>query len=107
MLYVPSATGTINAPGTLSFDYSYGGLTVHKTFHFDSSYVIDADVSVTQNGAPVAALLAWPSGLGDQTTLQQYAGATSHTRRTARPTRPRPRKWWAATRCTARTTTRA
>jgi YidC/Oxa1 family membrane protein insertase len=74
-LYVPSATGNVTAPGTLSFDYSYGGLTVDKTFHFDSSYVIDADVSVTQNGVPVAALLAWPSGLGDQTTLQQYAGA--------------------------------
>jgi len=75
-LYVPSATGSITAPGTLSFDYSYGGLTVHKIFHFDeSSYVIDADVLVTQNGAPVTALLAWPSGLGDQATLQQYAGA--------------------------------
>ena len=74
-LYVPSETGTMSVPGTLSFDYSYSGLTVHKSFHFDSSYVISADVSVTQNGAPVTALLAWPSGLGDQTTLQQYAGA--------------------------------
>jgi YidC/Oxa1 family membrane protein insertase len=76
VLYVPSTIGTITAPGTLSFDYSYGGLTVHKSFHFDSGYVIDADVSVTQNGAPVTALLAWPSGLGDQTTLQQYAAST-------------------------------
>jgi len=75
VLYVPSATGPFSVPGSLSFDYSYGGLTVHKTFHFDSSYVIGADVSVTQNGAPVSALLAWPSGLGDQTTLQGYAGA--------------------------------
>lgn len=74
-LYVPSTTGTITAPGTLSFDYSAGGLTVHKTFRFDSSYVIHADVSVTENGAPVSALLAWPSGLGDQSTLQEYAGA--------------------------------
>jgi YidC/Oxa1 family membrane protein insertase len=81
VLYVPSATGSVDAttPATLSFDYSYGGLTVRKTYHFDSSYVIGADVSVTQNGAPVTALLAWPSGLGDQTTLQQYAGATIET----------------------------
>jgi len=80
VMYVPSATGTITAPGTLSFDYSYGGLTVHKTFHFDAStYVIDADVSVTQDGAPVTALLAWPAGLGDQTTVQQYAGSTINT----------------------------
>ncbi|MGB9029596.1 MAG: membrane protein insertase YidC [Acidobacteriaceae bacterium] len=77
VLYVPSATGNVTAPGIVSFDYSYGGLTVHKTFHFDeSSYVIGADVSVTQNGVPATALLAWPSGLGDQTTLQQYAGAS-------------------------------
>jgi YidC/Oxa1 family membrane protein insertase len=75
-LYVPSATGTLTAPGTLSFDYSAGGLTVHKTFRFDSTYVLHADVSVTQNGAPVTALLAWPSGFGDQTSLPQYASGT-------------------------------
>ena len=79
VLYIPSAMGTMSAPGTLTFDYSYGGLTVRKSFHFDSTYVLSADVSVTQNGAPVAALLAWPSGLGDQTTLQQYAPATIDT----------------------------
>ncbi len=80
-LYVPSATGTIDAttPATLSFEYSYGGLTVHKSFHFDNTYVIGADVSVTQGGAPVTALLAWPSGLGDQANLQGYAAATIDT----------------------------
>jgi YidC/Oxa1 family membrane protein insertase len=75
-LYVPSATGTLHAPATLSFDYSAGGLTVHKTFSFDNSYVIHADVTVTQNGVPVAALLQWPAGLGDQMSLQEYAAAT-------------------------------
>ncbi len=74
-LYKPSATGVITAPGELSFDYSAGGLTVHKTFRFDSSYVIHADASVVQNGNPTTALLAWPSGLGDQNTPQGYAGA--------------------------------
>jgi YidC/Oxa1 family membrane protein insertase len=72
-LYVPSTTGSINAPGTLSFEYSAGGLDVHKTFTFDSSYVIHANVTVTQNGAPVTTLLSWPSGFGDQSTLPQYA----------------------------------
>jgi YidC/Oxa1 family membrane protein insertase len=72
-LYVPSATGPITAPGALSFDYSSGGLTVHKSFSFDSSYVIHASVTVTQNGTPVTASLAWPSGFGDQSTLPQYA----------------------------------
>lgn len=76
-LYVPSATGELNAPGTLSFEYSQGGITVHKTFSFDSSYVIHAKVSVTQNGAPVQALLSWPAGFGDQTTLPDYANSSS------------------------------
>jgi YidC/Oxa1 family membrane protein insertase len=72
-LYVPSSTTTLAVPGTLSFEYSADGLTVHKTFRFDSSYVIHADVTVTQNGAPVTALLQWPSGMGDQTDLAGYA----------------------------------
>ena len=63
-MFVPSATGNITASGTLSFDYSAGGLSVHKSFKFDSTYLIHAEVSVTQNGAPVAAMLAWPSGFG-------------------------------------------
>ena len=78
-MFVPSATGNITAPGTLSFDYFAGGLSVHKTFKFDSTYLIHAEVSVTQNGAPVAAMLAWPSGFGDQQTLPQYASATLDT----------------------------
>ncbi|MGA7522463.1 MAG: membrane protein insertase YidC [Acidobacteriaceae bacterium] len=75
-LYVPSSSGTLTVPGTLSFEYSAGGLTVHKTYRFDSSYVIHADVTVTQNGVPVAVLLQWPSGLGDQTDLAGYAAST-------------------------------
>jgi YidC/Oxa1 family membrane protein insertase len=76
-LYQPSATGSINAPGQLGFEYSDGSVTVHKTFTFDSSYVIRAKVSVTSNGAPVPAMLAWPSGFGDQRTLPQYATSTA------------------------------
>jgi YidC/Oxa1 family membrane protein insertase len=72
-LYVPSATGKLTAPDTLSFEYSSGGFTVHKSFRFDSTYVIHAEVSVTQNGAPLSVLLAWPSGFGSQNTLPQFA----------------------------------
>ncbi len=75
-LFVPSATGDLSAPATLSFTWSDGGITARKTFSFDSSYVIHAETSVEQNGAPVTALLAWPSGFGDQDTLPQYAKAT-------------------------------
>jgi YidC/Oxa1 family membrane protein insertase len=76
-LYVPSATGNISTPGTLSFKYSSGGVEVEKTFSFDASYVISAKISVTQNGAPVQAPLAWPAGFGDQNTLPDYASSAS------------------------------
>jgi YidC/Oxa1 family membrane protein insertase len=75
VLYKPSATGTLKAPATISFVYSAGGLTVRKTFHFENSYVLKTEVSVTENGSPVTALLAWPSGFGDQETLPQYANS--------------------------------
>jgi len=76
-LYVSSATGDLNAPASLSFEYSEGGLTVHKTFSFNSSYVIHAKVEVTQNGQPVKALLSWPAGFGDQVLLPDYANSNS------------------------------
>ncbi len=72
VLYKPSVTGTLKAPATVSFVYSADGLTIHKTFHFEKSYVLKTDVTVTRNGKPVTALLAWPSGFGDQTDLPQY-----------------------------------
>ncbi len=72
-LYVPSATGDLSAPAQLTFDYSADGLVVHKTFHFDNSYVIRATVTVTRNGAPVEALIAWPAGFGDQREARDYA----------------------------------
>ena len=72
-LFVPSATGDVIAPATLTFTWSDGGVTARKTFTFDTSYVLHAETSVEQNGAPVTALLSWPSGFGDQDTLPQYA----------------------------------
>lgn len=76
-LYKPLATGDVNAPAPVSFDYSSGGLNVHKEFSFDSSYVVHAKVSVIQNGAPVQAALAWPAGFGDETTLPDYANGAN------------------------------
>ena len=71
-LYVPSQTGAVSAPAGISFRYSNGPLTVTKTFAFNESYVVDATVAVTRNGAPVRALLSWPSGLGDEEEALQY-----------------------------------
>jgi YidC/Oxa1 family membrane protein insertase len=73
-LYVPSTTAqTLSVPGDLTFDYSDSGITVRKTFHFDSSYVIGVDTSVSQNGTPLWAFPAWPAGFGDQTNIPAYA----------------------------------
>lgn len=69
---------------TIAFDYAEGGLAVHKAFTFDLEpggpkgkgalgYVVRVEISVTQNGAPVEALAAWPAGFGDQTVQASYA----------------------------------
>jgi YidC/Oxa1 family membrane protein insertase len=68
-----SPTGVLQAPGSLTFHYAANGLDVVKTFHFDLSYVVTAEVQVKRNGAPVRALLAWPGGLGDQTEPMHFA----------------------------------
>ena len=74
-LYMPSATGSLTAPGELTFDYASGGLVVKKTFRFDASYVIHITASVTSNGSPLPTLIAWPAGIGDQNTLASYSKA--------------------------------
>ena len=74
-LYVPSATGTLQAPATLTFKYSQGNLSVTKTFTFSNTYVIHANTEVLRNGAPIRALLSWPAGMGDAEAATTYAGA--------------------------------
>jgi YidC/Oxa1 family membrane protein insertase len=71
---VPSATGALQAPASLSFNYSAGNVTVHKTFTFDETYTVHADTVVLRDGVPVRALVAWPAGLGDTETVTGYAG---------------------------------
>jgi YidC/Oxa1 family membrane protein insertase len=80
-LYLASTTGTLAAPGSLSFKYSANGLTVTKTFSFDETYLIHADVAVTRNGEPVRALISWPGGFGDQDNLIAYNSAQIDTMR--------------------------
>ena len=74
-MYVPSATGNLPAPASLTFKYSEGNLEVIKTFSFDETYVLHADVQILRNGTPVRALISWPGGFGDQDNAQAYAGA--------------------------------
>ena len=83
-LYVPSATGNLAAPASLTFNYSDGATQVRKTFSFDETYVLHADVEVTRNGAPVRALINWPGGFGDQDNASAYAGAQLDVARNAK-----------------------
>ena len=85
-LFVPTATGDVIAPSTLTYTWSDGSITARKTFTFDTSYVIHAETSVEQNGAPVTALLSWPSGFGDQDTLPQYAKSTFNSMQSGKAT---------------------
>ncbi len=68
-----ASTGVLQAPGSVTFHYAVNGLDVVKTFRFDSSFVVTAEVAVRRNGVPVRALLTWPGGLGDQTEPMHFS----------------------------------
>jgi YidC/Oxa1 family membrane protein insertase len=74
-LYVSSNPGTSTAPADLTFDYSDSEVAVRKTFHFDQSYVIRVDTSVSVKGTTITALPAWPAGFGDETSPTLYAAS--------------------------------
>ena len=77
-MFVPSVTGAVTAPATLTFTYSNGNLQATKTFSFDATYVLHADVEVTRGGAQLPAFLSWPGGFGDQNEVPngtQYTNA--------------------------------
>jgi YidC/Oxa1 family membrane protein insertase len=75
VLYVASATGIATAPTGLTFEYSDSDLAVRKTFHFDSTYVIQVDTSASVKGTMVTALPVWPAGFGDETNPTLYAAS--------------------------------
>ncbi len=50
-----------------------------KVFTFDSTYVVHVDVTATDHGNPVTAMVAWPGGFGDQDTLPDYAASQFNT----------------------------
>jgi YidC/Oxa1 family membrane protein insertase len=58
---------SLDAPADVTFTWSDGHLQVVKKFHFDHSYIVDVETSVTNNGNPVLAGLAWLGGFGDLT----------------------------------------
>ncbi|GAC1657774.1 MAG: hypothetical protein NVS9B15_19140 [Acidobacteriaceae bacterium] len=62
-----------NTGQTVTFEYSDADTRVTKTYRFDQTYVVHADVSVTHNGTATTALLAWPAGFGDQLNASAYS----------------------------------
>jgi YidC/Oxa1 family membrane protein insertase len=74
-LYVASKEGKQTSPATITFEYADQDVTVRKTFGFDHTYVVSIETNVTSKGTEVAALPAWPSGFGSQTTPAFYAAA--------------------------------
>ena len=73
-LYVATSTGS-QAPAQITFEYSDGDISVHKTFKFDHSYVVELQASVEQKGAVISAFPMWPAAFGDQTTGPAYAAS--------------------------------
>ena len=80
-LFVPSVTGHLAAPQTITFKFQQGSVEATKTFSFDATYVLKAEASVKVNGAPVRALLSWPAGFGDQEQVLDYNGSRVETMR--------------------------
>jgi len=79
VLYVASASGTLSAPATLTFEYADQDESVRKVFHFDDTYLVGLETSVFANGGEVSALPMWPAGFGDQATPAGFAASRIET----------------------------
>lgn len=65
-LFLASAHGELQAPVTLSFEYSSGRLGVRKQFTFArDSFVVGVESDVSVDGQPQVHQLAWPGSFGD------------------------------------------
>jgi len=64
---ISSDANSVEAPADLTFTWSDGHLQVTKKFHFDHSYTVNVETTVTNNGNHVLAGLAWLGGFGDPT----------------------------------------
>jgi YidC/Oxa1 family membrane protein insertase len=61
---------SVQAPAEITFEWSDGRLAVSKHLKFLSSYLFDLDVSVTLEGKPLPASVAWRGGFGDVTAYK-------------------------------------
>jgi YidC/Oxa1 family membrane protein insertase len=75
VLYVASSSGDARTSEEITFEYSDQDLAVRKTFRFDDSYVVHAEVAVLEKGSQISAFPMWPAGLGDETNPASYAAS--------------------------------
>ncbi len=66
----PPVPATLTAPADICFAWSDGQLAFTKRLKFDATYVVDVELSVTLNGSPVPAAIAWRGGFGDRNVYQ-------------------------------------
>jgi len=76
---VSGDSASLTAPTDLTFSWSDGHLEVTKKFHFDHSYVLSIETSVTDNGTSLHGGLAWRGGFGDLTVTNPIPVETVNT----------------------------
>jgi YidC/Oxa1 family membrane protein insertase len=59
------------APVSVTFHFSDGHLEVSKKLEFTQSYQLTVETSVSLDGKPLAAALAWRGGFGDKTVYHE------------------------------------
>ena len=65
-LFVPSSTGTLQAPVTLTLEYSDNRITARKEFVFTrDSYLVQLTSELSRDGQPMSHALAWLGALGN------------------------------------------
>jgi len=57
---------SVNAPAEIAFHWSDGRLEVTKRLKFTQDYQMSAEVSVSLDGKPLPAAIAWRGGFGDK-----------------------------------------
>jgi len=63
------ASGTIQAPAEVVFEWSDGHLAVSKRLKFAADYIVGLETSVTLDGKPLPHAVAWQGGFGDVTAF--------------------------------------
>ena len=63
---ITPGTDHLNAPAEITLHWSDGHLDVTKKLSFTQNYELSLDVSVTLDGKPLPAAIAWRGGFGDK-----------------------------------------